>query len=225
MCRHLVVIDAHTWIQLAHASSSRENCAATYLSRPLCLRFYMRVMFCVKFPSGHPFVSSSPSCMQESERTNDDAESRSPLRKSRAIDNAHSRRLSRAKKISRDRQSSTNGCAMANNCNVNEPSFYPDMHADRHRPPLPPLSFLGIIEYRSCSFFSFLLVLLVALLLFRAPSELTALSSRRDRLYCTRSRRSKLCNDRSWTSLAVRMDGHLIRMEETVANFLNNSRN
>lgn len=28
---------------LAHASPCRENCAATYLSRPLCLRFYVRL--------------------------------------------------------------------------------------------------------------------------------------------------------------------------------------
>lgn len=42
---------AGRYIQLAHASPSRENCAATYLSRPLCLRFYMQLMFCVKFPS------------------------------------------------------------------------------------------------------------------------------------------------------------------------------
>lgn len=36
---------------LAHASSRRENCAATYLSRPLYLRFYVRLMFCTKFAS------------------------------------------------------------------------------------------------------------------------------------------------------------------------------
>lgn len=36
---------------LAHASPCRENCAATYLSRPLCLRFYVRLTFCVKFAS------------------------------------------------------------------------------------------------------------------------------------------------------------------------------
>jgi len=45
--------------QLAHANPSRENCAATYLSRPLCLRFYMQVMFCVKFPSVRPSVRPS----------------------------------------------------------------------------------------------------------------------------------------------------------------------
>ena len=33
------------------AVSRRENCAATYLSRPLYLRFYVRLVFCVKFAS------------------------------------------------------------------------------------------------------------------------------------------------------------------------------
>ena len=66
-------------------------------------------MFCVKFPTIHSleFVPRPPACRSWNGRTAMRNRALRALRKSRAIDDAHSRRLSRAEKISRNRQFST----------------------------------------------------------------------------------------------------------------------
>jgi len=122
---HARLVDrlAHTCAHTrAHASPSRENCAATYLSRPLCLRFYMQVMFCVKFPSVRPSVRP---CVR---RAHDE---RSERNRKRALSLALPPLLAR---ISRNRAATQadfparrfqgigsprrNGCATANNCDA-----------------------------------------------------------------------------------------------------------
>lgn len=128
-----------------------------------------------------------------------------------------------------------NGCAAANNCDVNEtrPS---DMHArfpppppPRAAPPLPlspaassPPRFLGIIEYRSFPLSVSRFFLSFFLLLFRAR-KLTALSSRSPILRA-RGAVNYATIDRADFS-RENTNRHLIRMEETVVDFPNDLRN
>jgi len=164
ICKRLIDICAHTWIYLAHASSNRENYAATYLSRLLCLRFYMRVMFCAKFPSGHPFVSSSVRLLHAGRRRGIALS----LRESRAIDDAHSQ-LSCAgdsKESTVLDETDAPRRIIATLTSLTSSARYARSFAIV----ASPSSFLGIIEYRSRSFFSFLLLVLfvILLLFFRA---------------------------------------------------------